>query len=65
MDYKPFDQLVSASFYENKVAMEESDFNIQMGFCIYPMNETVISHPYSIAVFAPTKVKELHMDFVS
>lgn len=64
MDYNPYDQLVSASFYENKAAMEESDFNIQMGFCIYPMDEKVISHPYSITVFVPTKVKELHMDFI-
>ena len=65
LDYNPFDQLVSASFYENKAAMEESDFNIKMGFCIYPMDEKVISHPYSITVFVPTIVNELHMDFIN
>lgn len=65
MDYNPYDQLVSASFYESKAAIEESDLNVQMGFCIYPMDEKVISHPYSITVFAPSRVKALHMEFVN
>jgi hypothetical protein len=63
MDYNPYDQIVSASFYESKKAMEESDFNVQMGFSIYPMGEE--SHPYNITVFVPDRVKELHMGFVS
>lgn len=65
MDYNPYDQIVSASFFESKEAFEESDFNVQLGFSIYPMGEEIISHPYSITVFVPDRVKELHMGFVS
>ncbi len=65
MNYNPYDQIVSASFFESKEAMEESDFNVQLGFGIYPMGEEIMSHPYSMTVFVPDRVKELHMDFVN
>jgi hypothetical protein len=64
IDYNPYEQIVSARFYESKAALEESDFNVQMGFSINPINEKIISHPYTITVFVPQKVKDLHMDFV-
>lgn len=31
----------------------------------YPWGEEIINHPYSITVFVPDSVKELHMDFVN
>lgn len=65
MNYNPYDQIVSASFFESKESLEESDFNVQLGFSIYPMGEEIISHPYSMTVFVPNRVKKLHMDFMS
>lgn len=65
LNYNPYDQIVSASFFESKESLAESDFNVQLGFGIYSMEEEIISHPYSLTVFVPDRVKELHMSFVS
>lgn len=64
MDYNPYDQLVSASFYESKAAAKESDFNMHLVFTIYPMDTKNADPTYTITVYAPKKAKELHMEFV-
>lgn len=65
MDYNPYDQLISASFYNDKVAMEESDLNIQLIFTIYPADTKNQDPTYVVTVCDPRQTKELHMEFIT
>lgn len=68
MNYNPFAQTVSGSFYSNKDGFDGyniSERKIDMGFSIDITNDPSIEFPYLITVYNSKMVNELHTEVIS